>query len=128
MTAPKDNASDLGPKPGETSANPHETVPHIQPTGLHEGAGCTESRSWADRVRDAALMQPANHMTLHRLRALEYEIRRDGAQRAGGETIEHVEAIALLCAYKLQIMRLMESFRDEARERAYREGRARYVW
>ncbi len=86
-----------------------------------------EAHTWRQRVEDAALGQPINQMTLHRLRALEGEIRAEAAATHRGETREHVEAIALVCAYKLQIMQVLEAAREEARERAQREGRVRYV-
>lgn len=86
-----------------------------------------EAGSWRERIDAAALFQPVNPITLHHLRALEDEIRAEANATHLGETREHVEAIALVCAYKLQIMQVLEAAREEARERARREGRVRYV-
>ena len=85
-----------------------------------------EALTWRQRVEAAALYQPINQMTLHRLRALEDEIRNEAVARRE-ETREHVEAIALVCAYKLQVMEVLGLAAEEARDRARREGRVRYV-
>lgn len=85
-----------------------------------------EARTWRQRVEAAAMYQPINQVTLHRLRALEDEIRHEAAARRE-ETREHVEAIMLVCAFKMQIMQSIEDAREEVRYWAQREGRGRYV-
>lgn len=77
-------------------------------------------------VDSIAIANPANRMTLERLRDAEIRIRHD-ADAHGGETIEHLRAIIKSCGYRMQIIQQIDDFHDQQAEKAMREGRARYI-
>ena len=57
---------------------------------------------WVNHVNKQVLFEPMDRRLLHDLVCLEDEIRMDA--RLKGETRDHVEAVLLICGYKLQIM------------------------
>lgn len=81
---------------------------------------------WMKKVRDAVYMRNNDMFTLNILRNIEDMIRQEYLC-SGLETKEHLDAISLICAYKMQIIKNIDMYKDQAMQRAISECRDRYI-
>lgn len=101
------------PSCGRAQMN-HLSLPKLETIQVNE-LGRPDRRSWTERVHELAIGSPMNQVTLNRLSCMADEIHCKNRAGANEELIDNVEALAFLYAYKLQIMKQMDSAREAAR-------------